>query len=409
MLLRSRILLPVTAPPIEDGGVWVRDGRIAASGMWADMVALAADAEVVDLGEVILMPGLINAHAHLEYTGLAGQFTGTKGFSQWIRSINSAKQKVSPDVATEQWLTGAAMLVHSGATTVADIQTLAGAQSANPKLTPLRVIPLIEMTGVIRRRVPAELLQEAEQLLGTGPMGGGFSPHSPYATLPGLLELCAQRARETGRINAIHVAESAEEFEMFVHRRGPLYELIAGLGRPMKDCDGRTPLQHIARYGLLQQQTLVVHANYLTDADMSLLADSGASVVHCPGSHEFFGHQPFRYAELRQRGVNICLGTDSLATMNGEGDRPPELNMLAELRRFRLKHPEVVARDILAMATVNGARALGLEHELGSLNPGVRADVIALPYKGSIKQAEAAIFSTEARVEASFIGGRRVK
>jgi cytosine/adenosine deaminase-related metal-dependent hydrolase len=152
-----------------------------------------------------------------------------------------------------------------------------------------------------------------------------------------------------------------------------------------------------------------VHANHLTDADVSLLADSGASVVHCPGSHAFFEHQPFRYAELRHRGVSICLATDSLATMNGEGDRPPELNMLAELRRFRLKHPEVVARDILAMATMNVARALRLEHELGSLNPGVRADVIALPYKGRLKQVEEAVLSTEARVEASFIGGRRIK
>lgn len=409
MLLRSRILVPVTAPPIEDGGVWVRDGRIAASGKWADVVLMAAEDEVVDLGEVILLPGLVNAHAHLEYTGLAGHFTGTSGFAQWIRSINSAKLRVSPDTATEQWLTGAAMLVDSGTTTVADIQTLAGAQAANPKLTALRVIPFIEMTGVISRRGPEELLAEAEKLLGVGPIGGGFSPHSTYAALPGLLELSAQRARETGRINAIHVAESTEEFEMFVHQRGPLYELIAGLGRSMKDCDGRTPLQHIARCGLLQQQTLVVHANYLTDADMSLLADSGASVVHCPGSHEFFGHQPFRYAELRQRGVNICLGTDSLATMNGEGDQPPELNMLTELRRFRSKHTNVAARDILAMATINGARALRLEHELGSLNPGVWADMIALPYKGGLKQVEEAVLSREARVEASFIGGRRVK
>lgn len=409
MLLRTRILVPVTAPPIEDGGVWVRDGRIVAAGRWLEVRALAAGDEVMDLGEVILMPGLVNAHAHLEYTGLAGQFMGASGFSQWIRSINSAKQRVSPDAATEQWLTGAAMLVDSGTTTVADIQTLAGAQAANPKLTALRVIPFIEMTGVISRRAPAELLPEAEQLLGTGPMGGGFSPHSPYATLPGLLELSAQRARETGRINAIHVAESAEEFEMFTRASGPLYELIASLGRTMEDCDGRTPLQHIARCGLLQQQTLVVHANYLVDEDVALLAASGASVVHCPGSHAFFEHQPFRYADLQQRGVNVCLGTDSLATMNGEGDQPPELNLLKELRRFWAKHTEVMARDILAMATVNGARALRLEHELGSLNPGVHADVIALPYKGSIKQAEAAIFSTEARVETYFIGGRRIK
>ncbi|HEY1171891.1 MAG TPA: amidohydrolase family protein [Verrucomicrobiae bacterium] len=406
MLLRARILLPVTAPPIENGGVLVRDGRIVASGRWPEVCALASGDEIIDLGNVILMPGLVNAHAHLEYTGLAGQFSGANGFTQWVRDINASKQKFNRDTATEQWLTGAAMLVDSGTTTVADVQTRVGTETADPKLTALRVMPFIEMTGVISRRAPVDLLTEADTFLKGG---GGYSPHSPYATMPGLLELTATQAAENGRVVMIHVAESADEFEMFTQRCGPLYELIASLGRPMEDCDGRTPLQQVAKSGLLQKKTVLVHANYLTDDDVVLTGNSGASVVHCPSSHAFFEHEEFRCFDLKRSGVNICLGTDSLATMNPEGGRAPELNMLTEMRRFRLKHMDLMARDVLAMATVNAARALGVANDLGSLQAGNKADAIAIPYNGGLKLAEESILSSDARVEASFINGRRIK
>lgn len=406
MLLRARILLPVTAPPIENGGVLVRDGKIVASGRWPEVCALASSDEIVDLGNVILLPGLVNAHAHLEYTGLAGQFSGANGFAQWVREINASKQKFNRDTATEQWLTGAAMLVDSGTTTVADVQTRVGAETASPKLTALRMMPFIEMTGVISRRAPVDLIAEADSFLKGG---GGYSPHSPYATMPGLLEQTAAQMARNGRIAMIHVAESAEELEMFTQRRGPLYELIISLGRPMDDCDGRTPVQHVAKSGLLQKSTVLVHANYLTDEDVTLIGNSGASVVHCPGSHAFFDHEEFRYLDLKRSGVNICLGTDSLATMNPEGDNAAELNLLTEMRRFRLKHMDVMAREILAMGTVNAARALGAANDLGSLQVGSHADVIAIPYNGGLKLAEESILSSDARVEASFINGRRIK
>jgi len=409
MLLRSRILVPVTTPPIDDGGVWVSDGRIAAAGQWSEVSRQAGNQEVVDLGDVALMPGLVNAHAHLEYTGMAGLFTGANGFAQWIRSIVAARQNFGADAATEHWLAGASLLLDSGTTMVADNQTTVSTKAAKPQLTPLSVVPFIEMTGVISGRPPADILAGAESFLSPGPLGGGFSPHSPYSTLPALLEMTATRGDELERVTTIHVAESAEEFDMFVHRQGALYELVAGLGRPMDDCDGRTPLQHLAKCGLLKRNTLLAHANYLTNEDLSLLANSLASVVHCPGSHAFFEHQPFRYDDLVRREVNVCLGTDSLASMNGDGDAPPELNMLTEMRRFQQKNPRVAPREILAMATINGAIALGLGQEVGSLNSGSRADLIAVSCTGSVRQVEESIISVATRVEASFIGGRRIK
>ena len=123
-----------------------------------------------------------------------------------------------------------------------------------------------------------------------------------------------------------------------------------------------------------------MHANYLAPGDAELLANSGASVVHCPRSHAFFGHQPFPLQKLREAGVNICLGTDSLATMARTRDEPLALNMFVEMRAFAREFPELSPAEVLLAATLKGAKALRREKELGVLAPGAFADLIAVPY-----------------------------
>ncbi len=403
MLLRARTIVPVASPMLADGGLWVREGRIAAIGPWAGMRAHVAGEEVTDLGEVALFPGLVNAHAHLEYTGLAGKLNGSAGFAAWVRSINAVKREQSSEAITADWLTGAATLLRSGTTTVADMETVMPGMPMRLTKTPLRVVPFIEMTGVISRRLPSDLLTEADAILGECPQGGGYSPHAPYSTLPALLRETAQHAASHQRPVAIHVAESAEEFAMYRERSGALFELISQLGRPMEDCDGRTPIQHIANNGLLRPQTLAIHANYLAPDDLELLGQSGANVVHCPSSHEFFAHNPFAYAELKRRGVNVCLGTDSLATQ-AAGSR---LDMLAEMRRFQRSYPTVSPAEILQMATRNGAKALGIPDVTGSLSVGSFADFFAIPYEGDIADVEASLLNESVQVTACYVAGRK--
>lgn len=403
MLFRARTIVPVASPKLADGGLWVREGRIEAIGPWEGIHAQAVGEEVTDLGEVALFPGLVNAHAHLEYTGLAGKLNGSAGFAAWIRSINAVKREQSPESITADWLTGAETLLRSGTTTVADMETVMPGMATRLAKTPLRVIPFIEMTGVISRRLPSDLLTEADAILGECPQGGGYSPHAPYSTLPALLRETAQHAATHQRSVAIHVAESADEFAMYRERSGALFELISQLGRSMEDCDGRTPLQHVARNGLLRLKTLVVHANYLAPEDFDLLAQSGSNVVHCPSSHAFFAHNPFAYAELKRRGVNVCLGTDSLATQ-AAGSR---LDMLAEMRRFQRSYPTVSPAEILQMATQNGAQALGIPDVTGSLSAGRFADFFAIPYEGDIADAEASLLNESVQVTACYVAGRK--
>ena len=178
----------------------------------------------------------------------------------------------------------------------------------------------------------------------------------------------------------MHLAESADESDMFFKGSGPLYRRLANVGRDMSDCGGHSLVEHASRQGLVNKKLLAVHGNYIDENDIRLLAESGASVAYCPRSHDYFGHAPFRFEELRAAGVTVCLGTDSLATVE-EAD--VELDMFAEMQMFRGKYPGVSPEVITSMATVNGAKALGWTKEVGEISTGSCADLLVFPYSGS--------------------------
>ncbi len=164
------------------------------------------------------------------------------------------------------------------------------------------------------------MVEAAAQKLESLPSASaGLSPHAPYSTSPELLSAAATAAREHGWLLTTHVAESADEFDMYLHSCGAMFDWLKSQ-RDMSDC-GISPVAHLARHGVLSPNFLAVHVNYLAQGDVELLARSGASVVHCPGSHAYFHHRAFPFEELDRGGINICLGTDSLATMSQSPQR----------------------------------------------------------------------------------------
>jgi len=407
MLLRSRVVLPIAQPPIDNGAVWVSGNRIAAVGRWADLSARAAES-AVDLGESILMPGLVNAHCHLDYTDLAGEIAPTKLFTDWIKTITTAKAgRIYADFA-QSWVRGARMLLRTGATTVADIEAVPELLPEIRQATPLRVFSFLEMTGVKSRREPRLILDEAVRKIESLPApagGAGLSPHAPYSTVPELLRLSAAVAREKGWRLTTHVAESAEEFEMFTHERGPMFDWLKRNERDMTDCGLGSPVQHLERNGCLADNLIAVHVNYLASGDAALLAQRGVSVVHCPRSHAFFQHRRFPRETLANAGVNICLGTDSLASVVQTRGQPPELNLFAEMQAFAAACPEAPPETVLQMATVNGARALGLPGRIGQLSENSLADIITVPFAGKSADALEAVVHHAGEVSASMIDG----
>ncbi|MCC6822261.1 MAG: amidohydrolase family protein [Verrucomicrobia subdivision 3 bacterium] len=407
LLLRARVVLPIHRPPIADGGVVVSGQRIAAVGRWRALRSAFAG-EVHELGDVVLLPGLVNAHCHLDYTHMVGLFPPQKRFCDWIKLITTEKAHWTFSDYAEAWLDGASMLLRSGTTTVADIEAVPELLPDVWTATPLRVLSFLEMTGVRSRREPELILREALEKIDALPAhrcSAALSPHAPYSTTRRLLQRTATFAGKRQLRVTTHVAESATEFEMFRHARGEMFEWLQRNERDMADCGRGSPVQHVAGAGLLGRNFLAAHVNCLAPGDAALLARRQASVVHCPRSHDYFKHPKFPYRALARAGVNICLGTDSLATVQKTPRQKVELNLFAEMRAFAKAQPRVPPEQIIRMATTNGARALGLRSQVGELRPKAFADLIALPFAGKPTDSYAAVVAHAGPLTAGMIDG----
>ena len=408
MLLRARIVLPISESPIEDGAIQISGNRILAVGRWRDLKSDGG--EIFDLGDSILLPGLINAHCHLDYTNMAGMISPPKSFSDWIKSLLAIKGAWSYSEYSESWLNGAAMLLRTGTTTVADIEAVPELLPEVWNGTPLRVCSLLELIHVkstsSAKNILAESVKKMDSLKSTRSFAG-LSPHALYSTSPELLKRSAEISREKNWLLSTHVAESQEESEMFEQRRGSLFDWLK-VQRDMSDCSGSSTVEQLDRLGMLSENFLAVHANYISECDAALLAKRGCSVVHCPRSHEYFGHKKFPLKMLADAGVNICLGTDSLASVSAKSKQPVELNMFFEMQSFAKANPDVPAEKILSMATINGARALSMPKQIGELSPNAFADIIALPFHGIISEACDATLHHQGNVSAPMMHGEWV-
>ncbi len=408
MLLRARVVLPVCRPLIEDGAVCIVGNQVAAVGRWSDLRSTHRE-EVVDLGEVVLLPGLVNAHCHLDYTDMAGLILPPKSFVDWVQTIVALKASWDYSDFAQSWVNGAKMLLRTGTTTVGDIETVPELLPEILGSTPLRVISFLEMLDVKERRPPLDIVRAARKKLSSLPEGAGgvgLSPHAPYTASPGLLAASARAARRRHWVLTTHLAESAEEFEMFMYARGAMYRWLKKSGRNMSDCGHGSPVRHIEQAGLLAENLLAVHVNYLWQDDAERLGRQRVNVVHCPRSHAYFQHQCFPRRELTQAGVNICLGTDSLATAKKTRTQPLELNMFAEMRALAATTSDLSPEAILPLATTQAARALGRAGQIGELSKQSLADLIAIPFAGKETDAYEAVLHHPGDVSASMIDGR---
>jgi aminodeoxyfutalosine deaminase len=389
MIIRARVVVTMDGAPIENGAVAVSENRIVEVGRFDDIKTRKAG-NTVDLGEQVLLPGLINAHCHLDYTCLRGKIPPQKSFTDWIQAINAEKATLSPEDYIASISDGLAEAKRFGTTTIANL-------TAFPELisrinTPIRTWWFAELINIRAPERANELVDSAIRALKQTP-GWGLAPHALFTASDDLFRRCEEIARNDNVVLTTHLAESREEMEMFRHASGPLYEFLNSIGRPMDDCGSKTPLEDflnlIGRGGSPNRPRsievnrpylpwIVAHLNELTHSDFELLekSDSKFHVVHCPRSHDYFRHRPFAFDRLRSLGFNVCLGTDSLASNE-------TLNLFDEMRAFQKSFPRVSPEEILQMATVNPARALRNENAMGQVRAGFEADLIAVPCSGS--------------------------
>jgi len=306
-------------------------------------------------------------------------------------------------------LAGAWMLIQTGCGTVANIESIPGMFARLANQTALQVCPFTEIIGYNEDDACEALELARRELSCNEPLAlvAGISPHAPYTTTPESLSALAGLADELNVPTAIHVSESMDEWRMFTDSGGALFDSMRALGRPSSDCGLGTPVEHVSRSQGLAKRTLVIHANQLGESDYGLLAKPGVSVVHCPGSHAWFGHERFEYERLAKAGVNICLGTDSLASSGGNGSAQG-LTMFNEMKRFSNQYPEVSSDEIIGMATWNGAAALGLRDVLGQLIEGAFANLAIIPLTNPLADVSDLIVNHAGPVGSLMIAGKRV-
>ncbi|HEY2124815.1 MAG TPA: amidohydrolase family protein [Chthoniobacterales bacterium] len=373
-------------PPIEDGAVAIRDGRIQDVGP-AGEVRTRNAGKIRDLGDFALLPGLINAHCHLDYTCLRGRLQRPRSFAEWIRAINAAKADLAPADYVASINRGFVEARRFGTVAMANL-------TAFPELIPqtrplLRTTWFAELLDVRDQAGATALVERSLKSLEAGEHAG-LCPHAPFTASRELYQCCARATRDRGLCLTTHLAESREEMAMFRDASGPLYDFMREIGREMGDCGGRTPLEHFLSMAEASRPWLIAHLNELSEDDFLLLARAQPRfhVVHCQRSHRYFGNGVFPFARLRALGFNIALGTDSLASND-------DLNLFAEMRQFRKTFPEVAPEEILALTTRNAALALGQGDVLGCLAPNLSSDMVAVPFSGLRKDLFDAIVTFE--------------
>jgi cytosine/adenosine deaminase-related metal-dependent hydrolase len=380
MIVRARTVVTMDGPAVSNGAVAVSGNRIVAVGKFSEVSAQCSGHEMIDLGEQVLLPGLINAHCHLDYTCLRGKIPRQKSFTDWIRAINVEKSKLSPQDYVTSINQGFAEAKKFGTTTILNLTAFPELIRRLPK-SPIRTWWLAELIDVRLPDRTNELVDSAAELLKSA-QNYGLAPHALFTASKNLYQRCEKTGK--GVLLTTHLAESREEMEMFRDASGPLYEFMRSIGRDMNDCGDGTPLEGFLKithsstlkaFGVQNENDwLVAHLNELTESDFESLEklETKFHVVHSPRSHEYFNHSRFLFKRLRALGFNICLGTDSLASNHS-------LSLFAEARAFQRSEPEISPKKILEMATVNPAAALSQQNSLGRIRPGFRGDLIAIP------------------------------
>jgi cytosine/adenosine deaminase-related metal-dependent hydrolase len=399
-IYRAKTIVTMDGPSIDNGAVAVAGERIAAVGRFEEVLAQGGD--VIDLGEMVLLPGLINAHCHLDYTTLRGKIAPQRSFTNWILQINGLRRDFSDEDFLESIALGFEEAKSWGTTAIANIESMPALLSrmAPP---PLRTWWFAELIDLRPRLSPEEMIADALISFRDKPewQGGfGLSPHAPYTASPKLTRLATAAARQGDLLLTMHLAESEEEMEMFREGRGRLFDFLQSLGRPTDDCGtGKTPLVLMLEREAIDERWIFVHLNELTAEDFARLENGPRfHIVHCPRSSRYFRHGRFALEQLVDMGFNVCLGTDSLASNSS-------LSLFAEMRAVREMHPDYPSERILEMATVNGARALHQGDALGKIRQGFVADLIALPMEEPTRDPITEIIYWEEKVPWMMISG----
>ncbi len=420
MILTGRWVVPISSPHIENGAIVIQDDEIVDVGPACNILEKYPHEEIRNHPTAALLPGFVNVHSHLELTVLRGYLEGLS-FWDWIRRLTRTKYEIlTYDEILVSALLGALEAIRAGITTVGDPMDVAASLDA-ALISGIRAVLYQEVfspvpdeaeTTMQNLRLKMDELRRRiadwpEDRLISDSVGRGFdlnrenqkrrrkrlrlgvSPHAPYTVSGPLFQKVQHYTKAEGLPVCIHVAESKAESQLLENGSGPIMQSFQARGiqwQPPR-CSA---VQYLHQLGMISDSTLLVHCIRLREPDFDILKGQRASVAHCPKSNWKLRHGFLDLKTVHQCGIRLGLGTDSVASNNN-------MDMIEEMR-FALFNPswlqpeatEVVedspsiftAESVLRLATLGGAEALGLSSEIGSIEPGKQADVIAVDLSG---------------------------
>ncbi len=403
--LAARWVLPIAGAPIERGALLIGlDGRVEAVGPDAGLPR-PPGVPSEDFADGILLPGLVNTHTHLELTGL-DLGAPDPDFATWIGRVRAIKETRGPGEFAAAARLGLAECFAAGVTTVADTGDTgavirAMSEAGAPGIAYQEVFgphPARSAESLAGLRASVDALSR----FATGRLRLGLSPHAPYTVSGPLYRAVAEWAASSRLPLAVHLAESRAESDLLGSGSGGFAEAWRRRGIPVPEGAAISPVEWLDRHGVLGERTLCIHLVQATAADLARLASRGCAVAHCPLSNAAHGHGAAPLAGFLRHGLRVGLGTDSVLSVG-------RLDLLAEARAARAL-ADLDAGAALALCTLGGARALGLEGEIGSLEAGKWGDctVLRAPLSAAGCPAELVLQSGPGDVIATFVGGRDV-
>lgn len=418
-ILTADHVLPISSAAISGGAVAVDGDVIAAVGTSDELTSRFPDASVIDFGKAAILPGFVNCHSHLEVTAMRGALDSVEhDFKSWLLKLNEIRSNLSTEDIEKYAIFGATEGARAGVTCFGDIGRCGEAGLKALKAVGLRGV-LFQETEFSPDNATAaddfEMLKLRFEILrddGTELVEVGISPHAPYTVSRKLFELIARYAIDEQVKLTIHAAESAEEDALLKRGDGFFTAFYKKMGVEWVS-PGCSSIGFLSHTGILAARPLLAHCVTASDSDIEQIASSGSRIAHCPKSNAKFGHGYAPFERFLDAGISVGLGSDSVAS-NNMCDLLEESRFAALGARNRPDRKRfITAGEVLEAATLGGAKALGLDEKIGTLEAGKQADIAVLSLdiaQMPVNDIEAAlVFSSNARdVGMTMVAGKEV-
>ncbi|MGR3292395.1 MAG: amidohydrolase family protein [Candidatus Scalindua sp.] len=380
-ILRSKYLLKDPGDVIDNGAVVIDDGgKIKFAGQFED-IGDVDSCRTIDLGNSAIVPGFVNAHTHLELTHLHKCIKSNSNFTNWIRQLVDKKNDWAESEYALSVRDGIESSLKCGTTTVVDI-TRDGIALTELLTSRIRKLLFFEIINFDPDTAEDTINDFKELISGINHddlLSIGIFPHAPYTVSDKLYRGCKEISEEFDIEIATHIAETKDEVEFLTRGTGHFVSLLNDFNmlKSWKHPE-LSPINYLKNIGFLENGCILIHCNYMTEDEINLIEKTKSNIVFCPRSHEYFQHDNHPFLILKNRDINIALGTDSLASND-------TLSILDEMKLIRKQYCNLKSQDIFYMGTIAGAVALKMDDRIGSLYPGYYADIAVIEFEDTGK------------------------